>query len=110
AKTAGPRWWRTRADPFAEVWDELTAWLVADPVRTATSLFLELQQRHPGRFADGQYRTLQRRVSEWRAQRTLAFDAQWLEVEALGSQRLPRPLRVLTASEGGEPVRKALRR
>ncbi|MGI8914976.1 MAG: DDE-type integrase/transposase/recombinase [Chloroflexota bacterium] len=104
AKMSGSRWWRTRADPFAEVWDEVTAWLVADPVRTATSMFLELQQRHPGRCTDVQDRTLQRRVKEWRAQRTLAFDAQWLEAETLGSQRLPRPLRVLNCDQGNEPV------
>ncbi|MDQ2762146.1 MAG: transposase [Pseudomonadota bacterium] len=103
AKPLGPRWWRTRADPFAEVWDEITAWLVVDPVRTATSLFMELQQRHPDRFAEGQCRTLQRRVQEWRAQRTLAFDAEWLEAEPLGSQRLPRPLRVLTTSQAEKP-------
>ncbi len=104
AKTPGPRWWRTRADPFAEVWDEVTAWLSADPVRTATSMFVELQQRYPGRFTDGQYRTLQRRVKEWRAQRTVAFDAQWLEAEVLGSQCLPRPLRVVNGDQANEPA------
>jgi hypothetical protein len=75
-KTLGPRWWRTRADPFADVWKEIVARLVAEPARTATSLFTELQQRDPERFTDGQCRTLQRRVQEWLARSMVAFDEQ----------------------------------
>ena len=33
----------------------------------AKTLFKDLQRRHPGKFQDGQLRTLQRRVKEWRA-------------------------------------------
>jgi hypothetical protein len=40
-----PRWWRTRVDPFAEVWTEIEQTLEAQPHRTAKSIFLELQQR-----------------------------------------------------------------
>ncbi len=37
-----------------------------EPDRTAKELFQRLQVEHPGRFPDGQLRTLQRRVKEWR--------------------------------------------
>ena len=58
--------WRTRPDPFAGVWEEVEAELRRQPHREAKGLFLELQRRHPGRFADGQLRTMQRRVKAWR--------------------------------------------
>ncbi len=59
--------WLTRPDPFAEVWPELQAQLQVNPGLEAKTLFADLQRRFPGRFADGQLRTLQRRCREWRA-------------------------------------------
>ena len=53
--------WLTRPDPFAEVWPELEAQLQLNPGLEAKTLFADLQRRFPGRFADGQLRTLQRR-------------------------------------------------
>ena len=67
SESAVPHTWRTRPDPFAEVWDEVSAQLVAHPGLQAKTLFVDLQRRYPGRFADGQLRTLQRRVKVWRA-------------------------------------------
>jgi hypothetical protein len=61
------RSWRTRVDPFADVWVEIRASLEADPDRTALEILLTLQAQHPGTFPDGQLRTLQRRVKEWRS-------------------------------------------
>ncbi len=58
--------WRTRKDPFEGVWPEILLWLQDDPAATAKSLFERLKQEHPGRFLDGQLRTLQRRIQEWR--------------------------------------------
>ena len=104
AKLQAPRWWRTRADPFAEDWKTITAWLAADPARTAMSVFRDLEQRFPGRYSDGQLRTLQRRVQEWRARSIVVFDQQWLQEEALVKQTLPRPLRVLTVSQAEKPA------
>lgn len=63
------RTWRTRVDPFAEVWPEVTGMLEALPELEAWAAFEELQRRHPGRFQDGQLRTLQRHVPRWRALR-----------------------------------------
>ena len=88
----GPRWWRTRADPFEEVWSEVCGWLAEKPERTAKSVLLELQQRYPGQYPDEQLRTLQRRVQAWRAEAILVFDEQWLKEEVIG-QVLPQPLR-----------------
>lgn len=70
-----PRHWRTRADPFESVWARVLVWLEAEPDRTAKELLLRLQQECPGEFADGQLRTLQRRVKQWRslAARRLVF-------------------------------------
>jgi len=62
-----PRTYRTRADPFDEVWPDVEALLRADPALESKTLFDWLQRECPGTFADGQLRTLQRRVKVWRA-------------------------------------------
>lgn len=62
-----PRDWRTRPDPFEEHWPEIEARLRETPEFEAKTLFELLQQQHPGRYEDGQLRTLQRHVKRWRA-------------------------------------------
>ncbi len=62
--------WRTRPDPFASVWEAVIEPLLRrdeDRVLEATTILELLEQHHPGRFGDGQLRTLQRRVRDWRA-------------------------------------------
>jgi len=59
--------WRTREDPFEEVWQEVRGLLTAQPGLAANTLFEELQKRHPDEFQDSQLRTLQRKVKRWRA-------------------------------------------
>ncbi len=59
-------WWRTRKDPFEAVWPKVVCWLEVEPDRTSKELFQRLQHEQPGLFPDGQLRTLQRRVKEWR--------------------------------------------
>lgn len=63
---ASPRTWRTRADPFKDVWPEVLGRLQDEPDATAKELFERLRRDHPGDFQPGQLRTLQRRVREWR--------------------------------------------
>lgn len=58
---------RTRSDVFAEVWGELRELLKINPGLEAKTLFDYLQRFYPGRFEDGQLRTLQRRLKVWRA-------------------------------------------
>ncbi len=60
------RTWRTRADPFEAVWSEARTWLEQEPDITGKALFDRLRKKHPGEFAAGQLRTLQRRVRDWR--------------------------------------------
>ena len=76
-----PRYWRSRKDPFEEVWDEICTWLEEHPERTSKSLFIELQERYPDQYKDGQLRTLQRRVKEWRSEAILTFDYEWINDE-----------------------------
>ena len=59
--------WRTRPDPFVDVWEAVADKLKLAPGLEAKTLFEDLQRRCPGRFADGQLRTLQRRIKVWRA-------------------------------------------
>lgn len=61
-----PHYWRTRKNPFEKVWPDVLQWLQSEPDTTAKLLFERLQKDHPGKFTDGQLRTLQRRVQEWR--------------------------------------------
>lgn len=59
--------WRTHPDAFDGVWGEVQELLALNPGLEAKTVFMYLQRCYPGRFADGQLRTLQRRVKEWRA-------------------------------------------
>ena len=47
--------WRTREDPFTEVWEEVKAKLEINPGLEAKTLFEDLQRRYPGRFADARH-------------------------------------------------------
>lgn len=70
--TTETRRWRTRSDPFEEVWAaEVEPLLVADTTGRleAKTIFEELCRRRPEQFERGQLRTLQRRVRDWRAER-----------------------------------------
>ena len=45
--------WRTRPDPFEDVWEELRKKLELNSGLEAKTLFEDLQRRYPGRFSDG---------------------------------------------------------
>lgn len=61
------REYRTRADVFADVWNELVPFLESEPETEATVLLEYLCERYPDRFCASQLRTLQRRIKSWRA-------------------------------------------
>jgi hypothetical protein len=67
SQVKAPHDWRTRPDPFADVWEEVRGFLELDAGLEAKTIFEELQRMYPGRFSDGQLRTLQRRVKRSRA-------------------------------------------
>jgi len=62
------RYWRSRVNPFAQVWDsEVVPLLKSAPKLMAITLLRKLQDDHPERFPDGVLRTLQRHIRQWRA-------------------------------------------
>src|SRR5512133_1852041 len=63
---AKPKRSRRRPDPFAAVTVELRGWFEAEPWHTSRELLERLQAQCPGVYPDGQLRTLQRRLKEWR--------------------------------------------
>jgi hypothetical protein len=62
-----PRTYRTREDPFADDWPLARQMLEAAPGLEAKALFEWLCDERPGCYTEGQLRTFQRRVSEWKA-------------------------------------------
>ena len=67
SEVAPERIWRTREDPFAEVWPEVHEQLQDAPGLEAKTLFAWLQTKFPGKFDDSQLRSFQRGVKRWRA-------------------------------------------
>lgn len=61
------RHWRTRPDWFKPVWSGIQEQLRTNPGLEAKTIFASLQRQQPERFADGQLRTLQRKIKRWRA-------------------------------------------
>ena len=66
-EVAPERSWRTREDPFAEVWPEVYELLEEAHGLEAKTLFAWLQTKYPGKFDDSQLRSFQRGVKRWRA-------------------------------------------
>ena len=63
-----PRAYRTRENPFAEHWPWVAAELARDPALQAKTLFALLCEAFPGRYQEGQIRTLQRHIHAWRVE------------------------------------------
>jgi len=61
------RRYRTRPDPFEKDWAEVEAKLAVAPELEAKAVFEWLCERDGSRYQEGQLRTLQRRISNWRA-------------------------------------------
>ncbi len=61
------RTWRTREDPFSEHWEECRAMFEASPELEAKAVFEWMCREYPGSYQEGQLRSFQRRVREWRA-------------------------------------------
>lgn len=59
--------YRTRKDPFFEVWDQLQEMLAQDAGLEAKTLMQWLLEQYPQQFRPTHLRTLQRRVCQWRA-------------------------------------------
>src|SRR5690554_1421220 len=86
-----PRSWRTRKDPFEEVWAELIEPLLAadeDGELQSTELIKMLMEKRPGQFSSGQVRTLQRRVTEWR-RRASKTASNWVKTPGAAGRSSP---------------------
>jgi hypothetical protein len=59
--------WRTRLDPFEEVANEINQLLKIESGLSPKTIFDHFQEKYPGRFPEGQLRSLQRRMKMWRA-------------------------------------------
>jgi hypothetical protein len=105
------RHWRTRKDPFSEVWLEVEGWLDGNPSLEATTAFEDLDRRYPGRFEEGQLRSLQRRFRQWKLEHGHCHKPVYFEQEHDPGRLLeldwfrPRDFEVTIA---GEPFRHLL--
>ncbi len=101
-----PHLWRTRPDPFAEVWPEVEGWLERDVGLQAKTVFEEIQRRYPGRFSEGQLRTLQRRFRDWRALAGPSQEVFFPQIHRSGEQCQSdfTDMRRLAVTIGGEPL------
>lgn len=104
AKVSTPRYWRTRADPFADVWADVETLLDAAPETTPVILLGHLQETYPGRFNRSHLRTLQRRVKAWQLS-WLAIHGQQADSQRLHNES-PDPAVVVNGSRrtiGADP-------
>ena len=76
--------WRTRTDPFSDVWEVVGKQLVEHAGLQAKVLFAWLQREYPGKFQDGQLRTFQRGVRRWRATQGPAKEVYFSQVHEPG--------------------------
>ena len=59
--------WRTRDNPFSLIWSQITNLLSNNPGLEAKTIFEYFQKQYPEKYQDGQLRTLQRHIKQWRA-------------------------------------------
>jgi hypothetical protein len=67
SETTKERTWRTRSDSFEKDWPGIEALLRDAPELEAKTIFEDLVGRKPGVYGEGQLRTLQRRIRDWRS-------------------------------------------
>ena len=81
------RTWRTRSNPFEEHWSVIELRLKDAPELEAKTIFDYLVEKYPHQYKPGQLRTLQRRITEWKAregpEQELFFPQEHLPGEAM---------------------------
>lgn len=65
-ETKKKRSWQTRKNPFEKEWNEIENFLENNEKVEAKSIFEYLQKKYPGKFQEGQVRTLQRKIKQWK--------------------------------------------
>ena len=76
--------WRTRVDPFAEVWPQLQEMLRCEPTLQAKTLGEWLQRESPEQEWPRHQRTLERRVRQWKAEQGPAKEVFFRQVHEPG--------------------------
>ncbi len=102
-RDSSTRHWRTRNDPFAAVWEEVTVQLGSNPELQALTLLEWLQDTYPGQYPDKLLRTLQRRIKDWRACHGPDKEVMFPQVHEPGRQGLSdfTKLKQVTITIGG---------
>ena len=95
---------RTSKGPFVGQWEQILAWVQANPTRSSGDILRELQGLFPGRYQRSHLRTLQRGIRRIRAQLLQVHEEagipHGMQRNGLASTEL-KPLQ--TASEGLDP-------
>jgi hypothetical protein len=60
------RHWRTHKNAFEVPWPIIQSWLEVESHQTSKELFERLRREYPGVYREGQLRSLQRRLNQWR--------------------------------------------
>jgi len=103
--------WRTRKDPFSEVWDkELVPLLEQHPQLQAITLLEKLQAQYKGEYPDSLLRTLQRRVKQWSIKHGSEKEVMFRQEHAAGLQGLSdfTHLKNITITIAGKPLKHIL--
>ena len=94
SQTKKPRMWRTRQDPFADVWDPVIVPLLKaddDGGLQATTVVDMLCTREPAKYGAWHVRTLQRRMRDWRAMHGPHREVYFEQVHPPGRSASPSP-------------------
>ncbi len=83
------RHWRTRKDPFENVWESDVEPLLKEYSNIQGKTILrDLQRKYRGEYPDNLVRTLQRRVNDWRATKGPNKEVVFLQIHEPGFQSL----------------------
>lgn len=101
------RHWRTRKDPFADVWEsEIVPMLSSQPELKPKTLFEYLQDKYPGEYGNSKERTFQRKVKKWKGQYGKNKEVMFLQRQIPGRMGLSdfTTLKGVTITIKGDPL------
>jgi hypothetical protein len=78
--------WLTRKDPFEKDWEGVEDKLELNPGLEAKTLFEDLQRKQPGKYSDGQLRTMQRKVKKWQMIKGTSKEVYFSQVQNPGER------------------------
>lgn len=99
--------WRTRKDPFEEIWEsEVVPLLTGSPELQPRTLFEYFQNRYPGKYDNSKERTFQRKVKRWKSEHGKPKDVIFLQNQTAGRMGLSdfTTLKRALITINGEPL------